>query len=65
MKQKRYQPVKEGELIAWALNIKDQSTAHQSDWMLQPQDVSELRSLTGEARTAYEANKNRETKNWW
>ncbi|MDR2140037.1 MAG: hypothetical protein LBP50_10890 [Tannerella sp.] len=64
MSRDHYQPVKDGEFIAWAENISAQSEAHKLEWMLSTEDVSELTSLTDDAKASYEANLNRETKNF-
>jgi hypothetical protein len=63
MNKKRYQPTKDGDLIAWTKNIKEQSTAHATEWNLASEDVNELNTRIGEAGTAYEANLNPETRN--
>jgi hypothetical protein len=63
MNKKRYQPTKDGDLIAWTKNIREQSTTHAAAWGLSNEDTSELNTRTEEARLAYEANENPETAN--
>jgi hypothetical protein len=46
MHKKTYQPTKDSDLIAWAGNIKEQSTTHEAEWNLPNEDVTELNTRT-------------------